>query len=329
MEIFLQILFLVIGFALLVKGADWLVDGASSTASNFKVPKQLIGLTIVAFGTSAPELAVSFASLISGKTDVLIATVIGSNVLNALLLVGLAAIVSPPIKIKRTTISKELPLLLLISASMITLLLDSSVTNLESNTFSRSDAIICLLLFAVFLYYIINIIRKSRSSKKEFEKPKYKLGKSLLLVLIGLAGVIAGGELVVNSATTIATNFGLSDRVIALTIINFGTALPEIVTTITAARRKESELLVGSLVGSNIFNICIVLGLPVAIFGTIALTNFTLVDLMMPIISSAVLWWVARRGSNGKDGKILRYEGAILLAVFLAYYGYVIYGALA
>ena len=325
METIIQILLLAIGFVLLIKGADWLVDGASSTASNFKVPKQLIGLTIVAFGTSAPELAVSFASLISGKTDVLIATVIGSNTLNALLLIGLAAIVSPPIKIKRSTISKELPLLLLISASMITLLLDSSVTNLESNTFSRSDAIICLLLFAVFLSYIINIIRKSRSSKKEFEKPKYKLGKSLILVVLGLAGVIAGGELVVNSATTIA----LSDRVIALTIINFGTALPEIVTTITAARRKESELLVGSLVGSNIFNICIVLGLPVAIFGTIALSNFTLVDLMMPIISSAVLWWVARRGSNGKDGKILRYEGFILFAVFLAYYSYVIYGAFA
>ena len=329
MEIILQIILLVVGFVALIKGADWLVDGASSTASNFKVPKQLIGLTIVAFGTSAPELAVSFASLISGKTDVLIATVIGSNVLNALLLIGLAAIVSPPIKIKRSTISKELPLLLLISASMITLLLDSSVTNLESNTFSRSDAIICLLLFAVFLYYVINIIRKSRHSKKEFEKPKYKLGKSLLFVVLGLAGVVAGGEIVVNSATYIASSVGMSDRVIALTIINFGTALPEIVTTITAARRKESELLVGSLVGSNIFNICIVLGLPVAIFGTIALTNFTLVDLLMPIVSSAVLWWVSRRGSNGKDGKILRYEGAILLLVFLAYYGYVIYGALA
>ena len=329
MEIILQIILLVVGFVALIKGADWLVDGASSTASNFKVPKQLIGLTIVAFGTSAPELAVSFASLISGKTDVLIATVIGSNVLNALLLIGLAAIVSPPIKIKRSTISKELPLLLLISASMITLLLDSSVTNLESNTFSRSDAIICLLLFAVFLYYVINIIRKSRHSKKEFEKPKYKLGKSLLFVVLGLAGVVAGGEIVVNSATYIASSVGMSDRVIALTIINFGTALPEIVTTITAARRKESELLVGSLVGSNIFNICIVLGLPVAIFGTIALTNFSLVDLLMPIVSSAVLWWVSRRGSNGKDGKILRYEGAILLLVFLAYYGYVIYGALA
>ena len=327
MDFILQAILLIVGFFILIKGADWLVDGASSAASNFKVPKQLIGLTIVAFGTSAPELAVSFASLISGKTDVLIATVIDSNVLNALLLIGLAALVSPPIKIKRTTISKELPLLLLISASMITLLLDSSVTALEENTFSRSDAIICLLLFAVFLYYIINIIRKSRNSKKEFEKPKYKLGKSLLFVFLGLAGVIAGGELVVYTATTIATGIGVSDRIIALTIINFGTALPEIVTTITAAKRKESELLVGSLVGSNIFNICIVLGLPVAIFGTIPVANFSLVDLMMPIVSSAVLWWVSRRGSHGRDGKILRYEGLIMLLVFLAYYSYIIYGA--
>lgn len=329
MEIILQIILLIVGFVILIKGADWLVDGASSAASNFKLPKQLIGLTIVAFGTSAPELAVSFASLISGKTDVLIATVIGSNILNSLLLVGIAAIVCPPIKIKRTTISKELPLLLLISASMITLLLDSGIKDIESITFSRSDAIICLLLFAVFLYYIINVIKKSRNSKKEYEKPKYKLGKSMLFVLLGLAGVVAGGELVVNMATAIATGIGVSDRIIALTIINFGTALPEIVTTITAAKRNESELLVGNLVGSNIFNICIVLGLPVALLGTITLTNFNLVDLMMPIISSAVLWWVSRRGSNGKDGKILRHEGFFLLLVFLAYYSYVIYGAFA
>ena len=327
MDIALQIILLIVGFVILIKGADWLVEGSSSAASHFKVPKQLIGLTIVAFGTSAPELAVSFASLISGKTDVLIATVIGSNVLNALLLVGIAAVVSPPIKIKRNTISKELPLLLLISASMITLLLDSGITETETLTFSRSDAIICLLLFAVFLYYIINIIHKSRHSKKEIEKPRYKLGKSLLLIIVGLAGVVAGGELVVNSATTVATNIGISDRIIALTIINIGTALPEIVTTITAARKKESELLVGNLVGSNIFNICIVLGLPVALLGTITLASFTLIDLMMPIISSALLWWVSRRGSHGKDGKILRYEGFIMLLAFLLYYGYVIYGA--
>ena len=330
MEIALQIVLLIVGFIVLIKGADWLVSGASSVASNFKVSKQLIGLTIVAFGTSAPELAVSFASLISGKTDVLIATVIGSNVLNALLLVGLAAIVSPPIKIKRSTISKELPLLLLISASMIVLLLDSSIANFEANTFSRSDAIICLLLFAVFIYYVINIIIKSRSSgKKGIEKPQFKLGKSIILTIIGLAGVVIGGELVVSNATGIATTIGISDRIIALTIINFGTALPEIVTTITAARKKESELLVGNLVGSNIFNICIVLGLPVAIFGTIKLANFGLVDLMMPIISSAVLWWVSRRGSKGEDGKILRSEGLLLFAVFLIYYSDVIYGALA
>ncbi|MBR0480020.1 calcium/sodium antiporter [Candidatus Saccharibacteria bacterium] len=329
MEIFLQILILVVGFVVIVKGADWLVSGASSTASNFKVSKQLIGLTIVAFGTSAPELAVSFASLISGKTDVLIALVIGSNTLNALLLVGLAAVVAPPILIKRATISKELPLLLLISASIIVLLLDSSISNLDSNTFSRSDALICLLLFAVFIYYIINILRQRKLTKKQVEKPKYKLGKSLLLTLLGLTGVIVGGELVVNSATEIATTIGISERIISLTIINFGTALPEIVTTIVAAKKHESELLVGSLVGSNIFNICIVLGLPVAIFGTIALTNFDLVDLMMPIISSLVLWWVCRRGSHGEDGKIKRSEGFLLLAVFALYYSYVIYGALA
>lgn len=328
MEIALQISLLIVGFILLIKGADWLVDGASSVASNFKVSKQLIGLTIVAVGTGAPELAVSITSLANNNTDMLLGNVMGSNIINILLLIGIAAIINP-IKIKRTTISKELPLLLLISTAMVVLFLDVGIAGADANIFSRGDAIICVLLFAIFIYYIINTVRKNRNAKKDIEKPKWKLGKSFLFVIVGLVGVVAGSQLVVDNASAIAEAVGVSDRIIALTIVAFGTSLPELVTTITAARKSESELLVGNIIGSNIFNICIVLGLPVAIFGTITPGSFEIVDIFMLIASSAILWAVARRGSNGKDGKILRAEGVLMLVIFLIYYSYIIYGALA
>ena len=150
MEIALQILILVIGFILLIKGADWLVDGASSVASNFKVSKLLIGLTIVAFGTGAPERAVSFSSLINGSTDILVGNVIGSNIINVLLLIGIAAVIKP-IRVKKDTVAKELPLLLLISTALIVLILDTTLSSALSNTFSRADAIVCLLFFSIFL----------------------------------------------------------------------------------------------------------------------------------------------------------------------------------
>ena len=328
MEIILQVAILVIGFVFLIKGADWLVSGSSSVASHFKVSKQLIGLTIVAFGTGAPELAVSISALISGNTDMLLGNVMGSNIINILLLIGVAAVIHP-VMIKKTTISKELPLLLLISTALVVLFLDMGIAGADANIFSRGDAIICILLFAIFIYYILNMVKKNRKDKKAVEKPQYKLGLSFVYVVVGLVGVVAGSQLVVNSASTIAAAIGISDRVIALTVVAFGTSLPELVTTITAARRHESELLVGNIIGSNIFNICIVLGLPVAIFGTITPGSFELLDIIMMIGSSAILWMVAKRGEDGKGGVIRRSEGFLMLVIFAIYYGYIIYGALA
>lgn len=328
MEIFLQIIILIVGFILLIKGADWLVSGASSVASNFKVSKQIIGLTIVAFGTGAPELAVSISALISGNTDMLLGNVMGSNIINILLLIGVAAMIHP-IRIKKSTISKELPLLLLISTSLVVLFLDTGLAGADANIFTRGDGIICVLLFAIFTYYIFNMIKKGRNSKKEVEKPKWKTGKSLLITIIGLVSVVAGSQFVVDSASTIASSIGISDRIIALTIVALGTSLPELVTTITAARRHENELLVGNIIGSNIFNICIVLGLPAAIFGSISPDSFEAIDIAMLIGSAALLWIFSRRGSKGKEGKILRHEGFIMVALFLAYYGYIVYEALA
>ena len=323
MTIILQILLLIFGFIFLIKGADWLVSGSSSVASNFKVSKLLIGLTIVAFGTGAPELAVSFSSLLSGSTDILVGNVIGSNIINVLLLIGIAAIIRP-IRVKKDTVSKELPLLLLISTALIVLILDVGLAAAATNIFSRSDAIICLLLFCIFLYYLFALARKNKKEASTVEKPEYKLGKSFLLVIVGLAGVVAGSQLVVSSATAIATAIGVSERIISLTVVALGTSLPELVTTITAARRNESDLLVGNIVGSNIFNICIVLALPVAISGSIAPDNFEIIDLAMLFGSAELVCFLARR-----DHKINRAEGALMLIIFAIYYGYIVYGALA
>ena len=322
MEIALQVLLLVVGFVILIKGADWLVSGSSSVASNFKVSKQLIGLTIVAFGTGAPELAVSISSLVNGNSDMLLGNVMGSNIINILLLIGVAALINP-IKINKNTISKELPLLLLTSLGLVFLFSDVMLSGASENLITRSDGMICVLFFAIFLYYIIAMTRKNRKEKTKVEKPKYKLPMSFLLVIVGLVGVVGGSQLVVNSASTIASAIGISDRVIALTVVAFGTSLPELMTTITAARRGENELLVGNIIGSNIFNICIVLGLPVVIFGGIKPESFEMIDVIMMVGSAALLWFVARKGSP-----ISKKEGAIMLLVFAVYYGYIIVNTL-
>lgn len=321
MEIALQILLLVVGFVLLIKGADILVSGASSVAANFKVSKMLIGLTIVAFGTSAPELAVSISSLAAGSTDMLLGNVIGSNIMNILLLVGIGAMICPII-VKRNTVMKELPILLLISTALVVLFLDVSLANGSNNEITRGDAIVCLLFFAIFVYYLIAMARKKRTEKQE--KPEHKLGKSLLLTLLGLVGIVGGSQMVVHGASSVASAIGISDRMISLTVIALGTSLPELVTTITAAKRKETDLIVGNIIGSNIFNICVVMGIPVALFGSISPRSFEMIDLVVMLGSAALLWIFVER-----DRRISRLEGAVFLLIFAAYYGSIIYGAVA
>lgn len=316
--IVLNILLLLLGFVLLIKGADVFVDGASSTAENFKVSKMLIGLTIIAFGTSAPEFAVSMSALASGSTDMVLGNVIGSCILNILLILGIAALIRP-IKIKNNTIRKELPLCMLISVLLVVLFLDVMLAGGSVNQVTREDAIVILLFFCVFLYYLITLARQKKEEVKA-EKPKYKLGKSLIFILLGLAGIIIGSELVVNNASSIASAIGMSERVIALTVIAFGTSLPELVTTIVAARKDEQELVVGNIIGSNIFNICVVLGIPVAIFGTITPSSFQMIDLIM-LVASAVLLFIFSVTTK----KINRAEGALMLVAFCAYYGVILF----
>lgn len=317
---FLNVLLLIVGFILLIKGADVFVDGASSTAQNFRVSKMLIGLTIIAFGTSAPELAVSVSALASGSTDMVLGNVIGSCILNILLILGIAAVIRP-IKIKANTVKKELPLCMLLSTLLAVLFLDVALMNGDQNQFSRGDAIVVLLFFMIFLYYLITLAKHHKENNEKEEKPKFKLGKSLLLVLLGLAGIVIGSEMVVQNSTAIATAIGWSERLISLTVIAFGTSLPELVTTVVAARKGEQDLAVGNVIGSNIFNICIVLGIPVAIFGSVTPGSFQMLDIIMLVASAVALFFFAltRR-------KISRGEGIAMLVAFAIYYTVIIVG---
>lgn len=289
------------------------VDGASSTAQNFKVSKILIGLTIVAFGTSTPEFAISISAIASGNTDLVLGNVIGSCVLNILLILGVVAVIKP-IKIKDKTVKKELPLALLISSLLAVLMLDIQLDSGTINQITKADGIIILLFFSVFIYYLVSLAKQKKEQKDE-EKPPFKLGKSLLFVVIGLLGIIIGGNLVVDNASALAKILGFSERVISLTIITLGTSLPELVTAIVSSKKGEQDLLLGNIIGSNIFNICVVLGIPVAIFGTITPSSFQVIDLIMLVGSSLLLFIVSETKK-----KTTKLEGILMLITFFVYY---------
>jgi len=313
MTMLLQILLLIVGFVLLIKGADYFVDGASSIASNLKVPKTLIGLTIIAFGTSAPELAVSIKSLASGAGDMVLGNVFGSNILNILLILGISALIRP-LAVHSNAVKKEIPICILVSALLVTLFLDVELGSGNINQISRGDGITILLFFAVFLYYLISTALQSRN-KGAVEKPKWKLPLSSLLTLLGLGGIVFGSNLVVENAQGIATSMGVSERVIALTVIAFGTSLPELVTSIVSARKGETELLIGNILGSNIFNICIVLGIPAAIFGGVIPQGFNYIDLVALLVSALALFLF-----SFSHHRLSRKEGIAMLTLFAIYY---------
>lgn len=307
----IKIILLLIGFVLLIKGADILVDGASSVALNLKISKIIIGLTIVAFGTSAPELAVSISARMAGSDDMVLGNIIGSSILNTLLILGISSIIRP-ITIKDNTIKKEIPLQLILSMLLVILIMDVSLDGTLVNLITRSDALAIILFFSIFIYYLVTI---AKSHELFHEKAPYKMAKSLAFVVVGLASLIYGSNLVVESASYIARILGVSERIISLTIIAFGTSLPELVTSITSSIKGEQDLLLGNIIGSNIFNICIVLGIPVAIFGTITASGFNAIDIITFIISAYILFAFAR-----SKKQISRGEGIIMLLMFIAYY---------
>ena len=313
----IYITLLIIGFIILIKGADIFVDGASSVAGNFKVSKMLIGLTIVAFGTSAPEFAVSVKSLISGSGDMVLGNVIGSNILNILLILGVSSMFHS-LKVKDNTVKKELPITLLMTAIFIVLLSDKLFDKGFNNTFTRSDGIVIILFFLVFVYYLIKMAR-NKIDKSQDEK-YMSMKKAILFTILGIAGIIIGSNLVVENASAIARTIGISESMVALTIVALGTSLPELVTSITATRKGEYDIAIGNVVGSNIFNIGMVIGAPIAIFGGIQQFSINYIDLIT-MIASAFLLFVF----SYNDRKISKFEGSIFLIMFVVYYGYVIY----
>lgn len=315
---FIQVILLIIGFIVLIKGADIFVDGASSIALNCKLSKMLIGLTIVAFGTSAPEFAVSVKSIISNNSDMVIGNVIGSNILNILLIIGICSIIKP-IKVKSNTVRKELPIVMLFSTLLFFLIKDDLfISNI--NMISRNDGFVIILFFTIFVYYLISIMRNKKDEDSD-DMAKYGIFKSICFTLLGIVCIILGSNVVVDSASRIASMMGVSQKMIALTVVAFGTSLPELVTSIVSTRKGEQEILVGNIVGSNIFNIGIVLGLPVAMFGGIPAMGFNLIDLITMIVAAILLFVFAF-----KDHKVGKFEGIVMLVIFVIYYSYVIIG---
>lgn len=313
----ISLILLIIGFIILIKGSDMFIDGASSVATHFKLSKILIGLTIVAFGTSAPEFAISIHALLDGSGDIVLGNVIGSNILNTLLILGIASIICP-LRVKNNTVKKEIPIALLISTILVVLFSDTLFDTVGINRISRSDGIVMVLFSLIFVYYLISTMRNKIDEDSE-EKPMYGLKKSIIYTIIGIIALVLGSDLIVENAVVIASKLGISERIISLTIIALGTSLPELVTTITAAVKRQQDILIGNIVGSNTFNICLVLGLPVALIGPIEMATFSGIDLSMLLISSVILFIFAIT-----DYKITKREGVFMLLTFITYYIYII-----
>lgn len=317
MEIILNVLLLAAGFVALIKGADFFVDGSSSLAHTFRVSGVIIGLTIVAMGTSAPELAVSTSAAIKGSNEIALSNVTGSNIFNLLAVLGICALIRP-VPIDRAILKRDFPLSIIISfivfaAVGINLLGDINTQNIGMSSvvgeISRPLAIALLVIFALYITYLIYKARKNRETDDAVEA--MPIWKSILLILIGLACIIIGGQLVVDNAKAIAAAFGMSETLIGLTIVAVGTSLPELVTSVIASRKGENGLAVGNVVGSNLFNIMFILGVSGTIH-PIAVNFASVIDLGILIIVSVITLVFCL------TKKISRIEGAVMLALYAA-----------
>ena len=320
MALFLDILFLLGGMALILLGANGLTDGSSSVAKRFGISDLVIGLTIVAFGTSAPELMVSLVSSIKGSAQLAIGNVVGSNIFNILMIVGLTAVVMP-IKVQKNTITNEIPLVLLSSLALVACASDIVLDGGVGNVIGRGDGILLLLFFAIFMRYTFSIAKSSGEESGEQIK-LMPIWKSLLFIVLGLAGLIVGGQLFVDGASGIARSLGVSESVIGLTLVAGGTSLPELATSVVAAVKKKPGIAIGNVIGSNLFNIFLVLGASATV-SPLPLGNIGISDMLMLVVSS-VLFWAA--GWFFKDKTITRVEGAIMVALYVGYIWWLISG---
>ena len=320
----MDILLLIGGLLLILLGANGLTDGAASIAKRFNIPSIVIGLTIVAFGTSTPELTVSVSSAMKGSSDIAIGNVVGSNIFNILFIVGCTSLVAP-IVITRNTLRKEIPLCILSSVVLLVIANDVLLDKGASNILSTTDGILLLCFFLIFLSYTFAIALdgKSQATDEENNIKQMPMLKSVLFIIGGLCGLVYGGQLFVDGAINIARSLGVSESVIGLTLVALGTSLPELATSIVAALKKNPEIAIGNVIGSNLFNIFFILGCSATItpMNILGITN---IDLLVLVGASILMWFF---GLFFAKRTINRPEGAFFVLCYVAYTVFLIYNA--
>jgi len=323
----ISILLLLAGFILLIYGADKLVEGGSGIAKKYQIPEIVIGLTIVAFGTSAPELAINLVAALRGSTEIVLGNVLGSNIFNVLLILGVSAIVTP-LSVKKNTVRFEIPFSL-VAAVMVLYVAADQVFNVGRDQIDFKDGSLLLFCFALFLRYNF-YLAKTNPDELQVVARVYPVWKSVALIIFGLAGLIFGGRLIVNNAIVIAEFLGLSERVIALTIVSIGTSLPELATSLVAVRKKEVDIAIGNVVGSNIFNIFLVLGAS-ALAKNTYVPGESFVDISINIVAGIFLLGFVFRGKDKNAGpwegrKLDRREGIVFTLMYVFYIMYLLMG---
>lgn len=308
----ISLLIIAVALLALVKAADWLVLGASSIASRLGVAPLVIGLTVVAFGTSAPELAVNLASAVSGATDIAVANVLGSNIANILLILGVVAAMKG-IRVQRSTVWKEIPFMLLAAVVLLACASDVLLDGAASNVVTRTDGFALLGFFLIFLYYTYLISKQGVEDAPEVVK--MKLPYAIGLIIVGLVGLVAGGHFLVEAAVSIARELGVAERIIGLTIVAVGTSLPEFVTSVVAARKGHADIAVGNIVGSNIFNIFLILGISSSI-APLPFSSGSAIDAIVVIASTLLLFLCM---FVGKRHAIDRWQGFAMIGCYVAY----------
>lgn len=321
---FLTVLLLLVGIALVLLGADKLTDGATGLARRFDVSEMAIGLTVVAFGTSLPEFVTSFVSALKGSSEISIGNIVGSNTFNALMIVGCSALVSP-IMVSKSTIHKDIPFAILATLSLIIVSLDAVLDGGRSgNLISRSDGLMLSGFFAVFMFYTFSMARDKDGAggqPQSLRVPPMSYGRILLYIVSGLAGLVLGGNLFVDAATEIALGMGVSETVVGLTLVAAGTSLPELATSIVAARKGSSAIAIGNVVGSNIFNVFFVMGF-CATVSPMPVGSISYSDLGLMLLSVLILWCFSYTKRT-----IERWEGGVMAAVYMVYLAYLVHQA--
>lgn len=306
MHMLIELVLLVVGFAMLIKGADIFVEGASGIAAKFGIPQLVIGLTIVAMGTSAPEAAVSIAAALKGTADITIGNVVGSNIINILIILGVTAVIVA-VAVQQSTVRYEIPFVILVSVVLL-------VMGAMDKTIGRLDGVILWLLFIVYLVYLFLMAKHGKEEEqKQDDAPIWKL---LLFVVIGVALIVIGADVSVDAASEIARVIGLSERFIGLTIVALGTSLPELCTSVVAATKGKADLAIGNIVGSNIFNILFVVG-TTALIVPVPFNPAFVIDSVVAIGAAVLLWLCVC-----KTKKLTRTGGAVMLIAYVGYFAY-------